>query len=225
MANFLTALAASFIFKVALFAYSTSGAEGVESAILTWPRLALCFGWDVLSACVVAAAAAAVAVPLGRRLPRVALAWSLLVQTAYGLFLLISFNVAIIVGAPLDKAAIDLMFFYNATPGGTSRLMADSIAPYVTPTFGVEAVACLALPPLILFWIRRSAGAASRARPAQPRCARRVRVSHPGGCARPGQRPAGGPYVRPRAEPADDAGAVVRARAAARPRSRRSAVR
>jgi arylsulfatase A-like enzyme len=159
IANFLTALAATFVFKVALFAYSTSGAEGAESALLTWPRLALCFGWDVLSACVVAAVAAAVAVPLGRRLPRVALAWSVLVQALYGLFLTISFNVALIVGAPLDKAAIDLLFFYNATPGGTSRLMADSVAPYVTPAFGVEALACLALPPVILFWIRRSAGA------------------------------------------------------------------
>ena len=150
-ANFLTALAATVVFKVALFAYSASGAEGAESALLTWPRLALCFGWDVLSACVVAAVAAAVAVPLGRRLPRVAFAWSILVQAIYGLFLIVSFNVALIVGAPLDKAAIDLLFLYNATPGGTSRLMADSIAPYVTPTFGVEAVACLALPPIMLF--------------------------------------------------------------------------
>jgi hypothetical protein len=33
VANFLTALAATFIFKVALFAYSTSGAEGAESAL------------------------------------------------------------------------------------------------------------------------------------------------------------------------------------------------
>jgi len=159
IANFLTALATTVIFKVALFAYSASGAEGVESALLTWPRLALCFGWDVLSACVVAAVAAAAAVPIGRRLPRLAIAWSTVVQALYGLFLIVSFNVALIVGAPLDKAAIDLLFLYNATPGGTSRLMADSVAPYVTPAFGVEAVACLALPPMILFWIRRSAGA------------------------------------------------------------------
>ncbi len=159
MANFLTALAATFIFKVALFAYSASGAEGAESALLTWPRLLLCFGWDVLSACVVAAVAAAVAVPLGRRLPRLATAWSIIVQALYGLFLIVSFNVAIIIGAPLDKAAIDLLFLYNATPGGTGRLMADSVAPYVTPAFGVQAVASLALPPMILFWIRRSAGA------------------------------------------------------------------
>lgn len=158
-ANFLTALAATFSFKVALFAYSDSGAEGVEPALLTWPRLLLCFGWDVLSACVVAGVAAAVVVPLGKRLPRLAIGWSIIVQALYGLFLIVSFNVALIVGAPLDKAAIDLLFLYNATPGGTIRLLADSVAPYVTPSFGVQAVVCLALPPLILFWIRRSASA------------------------------------------------------------------
>ena len=158
VANFLTALASTFIFKVALFAYSTSGAEGAESALLTWPRLALCFGWDVLSACAVAGMASAVTVPLGQRRPRVALAWSLLVQALYGLFLIVSFNVALIVGAPLDKAAIDLLFFFNATPGGTSRLMADSVAPYVTPAFGVQAIACLAVPPVVLLWIGRRRG-------------------------------------------------------------------
>ena len=50
VAAFLTALIATVVFKIALFGYSASGAEGAASALLTWPRIALCLGWDVMSA-------------------------------------------------------------------------------------------------------------------------------------------------------------------------------
>ena len=52
VANLLTALTATIVFKLALFVYSLSGAEGVSSALLTWPRIFLCLGWDVVSAIV-----------------------------------------------------------------------------------------------------------------------------------------------------------------------------
>lgn len=143
IANVLTALVTTFVFKLALFAYSASGAEGAESALLTWPRIVLCLGWDVLSAAIIASVVLVVAGPLSARLPRAALAWSMGVQAVYALFLLISYHVALIVGAPLDKAAIDLLFLYNSTPGRDTVLLVDSVAPYVTPAVGLEAIAVL----------------------------------------------------------------------------------
>ena len=156
IANFLTALASTFLFKLALFAYSTSGAEGVTSSLLSWPRLVLCLGWDIVSAALVAAVAMLIAGPIASRFPRVAFATSSTVQAVYGAFLMVSFHVALIVGAPLDKAAIDLLFFYNATPGRTGQLAMDSIAPYLTTSVGIETIVALALPPIALgFWSRR----------------------------------------------------------------------
>jgi sulfatase-like protein len=155
VANFLTALTATVAFKVALFGYSASGAEGVSSAVLTWPRLVLCLGWDVLSAALVAAAVMILAAPLVRRLPRLAVAWSAAAQAVYAVFLVVSYHVALIVGAPLDKAAIDLLFLYNSTPGRTGALVVDSVAPYVTRTVVIEAVAALSLASLLLIRLCR----------------------------------------------------------------------
>jgi hypothetical protein len=153
--NFLTALAATVAFKVALFAYAASGAEGITSALAWYPRLVLCLGWDVLAAAIVAAAAYAVAAPLTRRSPRAALAWCVLLQSAYALFLVVSYHIAIVVGAPLDKSAIDLWFFYaDPSPGGARRLLADSVAPYVTPSFFVQTAVAVSAPPLLLLWQR-----------------------------------------------------------------------
>jgi hypothetical protein len=110
---FLAAFTGTLIFKIALFRYSTSGAEGISSALATWPRIVLCLGWDIVSALLVAGVAAM-------------FWWPAAVEAAYGVFLVISYHIATIVGTPLDKAAIDLLFFYNATPGHTGRLFADS---------------------------------------------------------------------------------------------------
>ena len=71
------------------------------------------------------------------------------------MFLVVSYHIATIVGTPLDKAAIDLLFFYNATPGHTGRLFADSVVPYVTPGVVIEAVLAAALMPAVFFWWRR----------------------------------------------------------------------
>jgi arylsulfatase A-like enzyme len=155
VANFLTALTTTVLFKIALFAYSVSGAEGTSSALLTWPRIVLCLGWDVLSAAAVAAIAAVIVAPVASRLPRTAVAASAIVQSVYALFLVISYHVALIVGAPLDKAAIDLLFFYNATPGRTGSLVADSVAPYVTPAVDVEAILAMTLAVGLLVWLAR----------------------------------------------------------------------
>src|SRR5205823_5242463 len=75
--NYLTALAATLAFKLALFSYAASGAEGITSALAWYPRLVLCLGWDVLSSAIVAGVAYAIAGPLASRRPRAALAWSL----------------------------------------------------------------------------------------------------------------------------------------------------
>jgi len=156
VANFLTALTATFLFKTALFTYAASGAEGAESALLTWPRLVLCLGWDVVSSAIVALAAVAVAGPLAARLPSLAVAASGLVQAIYAVFLVISYHVALIVGAPLDKAAIDLLFLYNATPGRTGALVADSVLPYVTRAVALEAsIAMVASAALVVLIARR----------------------------------------------------------------------
>jgi len=156
VANLLTALTATIVFKLALFVYSLSGAEGVSSALLTWPRIFLCLGWDVVSAIVVASIASAIAAPLAPRLPRLAIAASAIVQAIYALFLVISYHVAVIVGAPLDKAAIDLLFLYNATPGRTGTLVADSVLPYVTRAVVVEAtLAMVATAVLVGMLMRR----------------------------------------------------------------------
>jgi Sulfatase len=156
VANFLTALTATILFKIALFVYSLSGAEGVSSALLTWPRLFLCLGWDVVSAIVVALIVSAIAAPLVPRLPRIAIALSAVVQAIYALFLVISYHVAVIVGAPLDKAAIDLLFLYNATPGRTGSLVADSVLPYVTrAVVGEAALAMIAAAVLVAVMLRR----------------------------------------------------------------------
>ena len=75
-ANFLTALTGTWLFKLALFRYAASGAEGTSSAILTWPRIVLCLGWDVVSALIVAGIAVAI--------------WPAVVQAVYGVFLVVS---------------------------------------------------------------------------------------------------------------------------------------
>ena len=142
IANFLAAFTGTLIFKLALFRYAASGAEGASSALATWPRLVLCLGWDVVSALIVAGVATA-------------LVWSAAVQALYGVFLVVSYHIATIVGAPLDKAAIDLLFVYNATPGKTGRLFADSVVPYVTPRVMTEALLAAALMPAVFVWWRR----------------------------------------------------------------------
>ena len=76
-------------------------------------------------------------------------------HAVYGVFLVVSYHIATIVGTPLDKAAIDLLFVYNATPGRTGRLFADSVVPYVTPAVVVEALLALVLMPALFFWWRR----------------------------------------------------------------------
>ena len=161
--NYLTALAATLAFKLALFSYAASGAEGITSALAWYPRLVLCLGWDVLSSAIVAGVAYAIAGPLASRRPRAALAWSLAVQSAYGLFLIVSYHIAVTVGAPLDKSAIDLWFFYaDPSPGGARRLLADSVAPYFTPSFFAQAAVALLAPPLLLAWQRSRVRAVGR---------------------------------------------------------------
>ena len=154
VANYLVALAATFAFKIALFFYAASG-EGQTSALGWYPRLVLVLGWDVVSAAIVAGVAAIVASPLARR-PRFALAWCAAVQAAYGVFLVVSYHIAVIVGAPLDKAAIDLWFFYaDPSPGGTGRLLSDSVAPYFTPAFFVETALAILVPVALVAWLVR----------------------------------------------------------------------
>ena len=141
IANFLTALTGTLFFKLALFRYAASGAEGTSSAWLTWPRIVLCLGWDVVSALIVAGVATVLL--------------SAAVQAVHGVFLVVSYHVATIVGTPLDKAAIDLLFVYNATPGRTGRLFTESVVPYVTPAVVIEALLAVVLMPAVLFWWRR----------------------------------------------------------------------
>lgn len=155
VANYLVALAATLVFKLALFVYAASG-EGQTSALAWYPRLALCLGWDVVSAAIVALLATILAAPLSRAHARAAFGVAAAVQAAYGVFLVVSYHIAVIVGAPLDKAAIDLWFFYaDPSPGGTQRLLADSVAPYFTPAFFVESAIALVAPVVLLAWIDR----------------------------------------------------------------------
>lgn len=157
LANYLVALAATLAFKTALFVYAAAG-EGQTSAIAWYPRLALCLGWDVVSAGIVGGIAWAAAAP-ARRQPKAALALSAALQAFYGIFLVISYHIAVIVGAPLDKAAIDLWFFYaDPSPGGTKRLFVDSVAPYFTPAFFAEAGVAIVGPILLLLWLERRRG-------------------------------------------------------------------
>jgi len=157
LANFLVALASTLAFKLALFVYAAGG-EGQTSAIAWYPRLALCLGWDVVSALIVGVVARAVAAPMQRH-RRASLVAAAVVQAAYGIFLVVSYHIAVIVGAPLDKAAIDLWFFYaDPSPGGTQRLFADSVAPYFTPLFFVETAAAIVGPILLLRWVARHRG-------------------------------------------------------------------
>lgn len=155
LANYCVALAATLAFKLALFVYAASG-EGQTSALAWYPRLVLCLGWDVVSAAIVALFASVVAAPLSRSHARAAVVVAALVQATYGVFLVVSYHIAVIVGAPLDKAAIDLWFFYaDPSPGGTQRLLADSVAPYFTPTFFAESAIALMAPVAMLAWIVR----------------------------------------------------------------------
>src|SRR5581483_5432762 len=157
LANFLVALASTLAFKLALFVYAAGG-EGQTSAIAWYPRLALCLGWDVVSALIVGVVARAVAAPMQRH-RRASLVAAAVVQAAYGIFLVVSYHIAVIVGAPLDKAAIDLWFFYaDPSPGGTQRLFADSVAPYFTPLFFVQTAAAIVGPILLLRWVARHRG-------------------------------------------------------------------
>jgi len=155
VANVLAALTTTVLFKILLFAYSLSGAEGVSSALVTWPRILLCLGWDVVSAAVVATIVSLIATPFAGRLPRLAMTVSAIVQAIYAVFLVISYHVAVIVGAPLDKAAIDLLFLYNATPGRTGSLVAESVLPYVTRAVVVEAATAAMLAAALLMWTAR----------------------------------------------------------------------
>ena len=198
--GFLAAFTGTLIFKIALFRYSTSGAEGISSALATWPRIVLCLGWDIVSALIVAGVAAM-------------LWWPAAVEAVYGVFLVVSYHIATIVGTPLDKAAIDLLFFYNATPGHTGRLFADSVVPYVTPGVVIEAVLAAALMPAVFFWwrrrVERGPAIGGRGVAAFAVLVFLTVAVVPG----LGERAAGDSHVRTRTQPADTARRLVRVRA------------
>ena len=91
-AVWLTALIATFVFKIALFAYAASGAEGATSALLTWPRIVLCLGWDVLASVFVAVFTIVCLAPLRARWPRLASGAAAALLAVYAVFLLVSYT-------------------------------------------------------------------------------------------------------------------------------------
>jgi hypothetical protein len=141
------AFGALLVFKVALFAHAALGAEGHTSAARTFAKLGLCLGWDALGAVLVGGLGAALAAGLGAAGRG---AWSLParrgLQALHGLFLAVSLEVSRVVGAPLEKAALDLAFFGQEGGAQGGLQMASSIAPYLTPALLPELLAALLFP-------------------------------------------------------------------------------
>lgn len=143
----LTAFVALVGFKLALFSHAAFGAEGQTSAARTFAKLGLCLGWDVVGALLIGALGVGLQVALGRtRLrPRIGRA-RLALQAAHGLFLAVSLEVSRVVGAPLEKAALDLAFFNEEGGAQGGAPMASSIAPYLTWSLAPQLVAAVLVP-------------------------------------------------------------------------------
>jgi arylsulfatase A-like enzyme/uncharacterized membrane protein YbhN (UPF0104 family) len=155
----LTAFLTTALYKLALLIASASGVEGSTSWLRTLGRLPLVLGWDVVAGGLVGGLAAVVAGALRRGgLARLGRGLALFVLALNGAYLAIAFRVATLVGAPPDKATLDLAFFSSESTKGSglsTASMMSSIAPYLRLSFGLS-VLISALGSIVLFrWIAK----------------------------------------------------------------------
>ncbi len=155
----LTAFFATAVYKLALLIASASGVEGSTSWIRTLGRLPLVLGWDVVAGAIVGGLAALLCSFAGRGgFPRLGRGLALGVLALNGAYLAIAFRVATVVGAPPDKATLDLAFFSSESTSGsglsTSSMM-SSMAPYLRPSFGLSVLIGAAGSIVLFRWLAR----------------------------------------------------------------------
>ncbi len=154
---FFVSFATLAVFKVVLFVYSASGAEGETGGLRMAGKLLLCLGWDVVGAALATAICAGPLWLMRERMPRAAFGFAVAWQGLHGLFVALSHRLWRVMGAPFDKSAIDLAFF-NADPRrgqGGQWDMASSVAPYLTGGLALEVALAALLPALALVWLHR----------------------------------------------------------------------
>jgi len=116
----LTAFLTTALYKLALLIYSASGLEGSTSWIRTLGRLPLVLGWDLVAGALVGCLGAWVASAARRSgFPRLGRGLVIGLLALNGAYLAIAFRVATLVGAPPDKATLDLAFFSSESPKGS----------------------------------------------------------------------------------------------------------
>ncbi len=143
------------VYKLALVAHTASGAEGPTPWAPTLAKLPLLLGFDVLGALIVTAVVAGMGVAMRKIAPftqaprHIACAG----VGGYGFMLALSYHLNRVLGAPLDKAAIDLTFFNTdarTTPGaGAWDAISGSVSPYLSTT-GISSLVLGALVPVLI---------------------------------------------------------------------------
>jgi hypothetical protein len=121
-------LVVNLLLKAGLVLNNIFGTEGFESGPKLLGKMVLFLGWDVAAAALVATVAALPALGTSRRWPL--LAWGALVLGSAALFATISTFVTIVLGAPIERATLDLAFLDQPVQEHGSSL-GSSITPYL----------------------------------------------------------------------------------------------
>jgi phosphoglycerol transferase MdoB-like AlkP superfamily enzyme len=145
-------LAVNLLLKATLVLNNIFGTEGFESAPKLLAKVPLFLGWDVAAAALVAGVAALPALGSTRRWP--VLTWGSLVLACAALFATISTLVTIILGAPIEKATLDLAFLDQPVQEQGSSLD-SSIAAYLQLTTLAPMLLAALLGATCLWWVPR----------------------------------------------------------------------
>ena len=158
MANAGVALVVLLLLKIGLVANNVVGTEAYGSGLKLGAKSLLFLGNDVLGALAFALIVSALALPLAGRAAGPALGArvvSALLQAAHGFFAAVSFFTTIFVGAPLDKAALDLAFLDQPGAAAGGGALSSSIGAYLNPGT-ITALLLSALLPALFLLRRRS---------------------------------------------------------------------
>ena len=152
-ADVLVAFAVLVAAKAALVANNVVGTEAYEAPGHLFAKSLLFLGNDALGALCAGLVATLLALPwlrAGRR--RAAAATSATVQALHGVFVALSGLATVIVGAPIDKTALDLAFLQQPVMEGGTNALSSSIAAYLSVRTVGLLVAATLVPALGAAW-------------------------------------------------------------------------
>lgn len=156
--NVSVALALLLLLKIGLVGNNVVGTEAYGPGLKLGLKALLFLGKDVLGAVVFALLVSGLAMPFAGRGLGPALGArivSALLQAAHGCFAAVSFFTTIFVGAPLDKAALDLAFLDQPGVVEGGGALSSSIGAYLNP-WTITALILSALVPAMLLLRRRA---------------------------------------------------------------------